>query len=132
MPEGFLTLSPRVLLCGGRSAFTVGRVGPFRRHPEPTPGVIFQCPAHSIQTDAGILVAPPFGTLAVTRDELIYQLRDIRHAWPLRSVEGFTATVAPGTTTARLSGGPIVLVSVQHPNDLVKLQQAVRAAQLVP
>lgn len=93
--------------------------------------VIYHCPGHSIRdSETNALIAPPFGTLMVTADELIYVLRDERHAWPLADVEGFRSEVAPGTTTARLGGGPVVLVSVRHPDALPKLQQAVRVAQL--
>lgn len=113
-----------------RGSFCVHAGGVFRRTAPAPDGVIFHCPGHSIRTDAGDDLAPLFGTFIVTRDELVYQLREERHAWPLVDVEGFTATPAPGTTTARLGGGPILLVSVRHPDSLPKLQQAVRIAQL--
>lgn len=94
------------------------------------PGVIFRCPGHSIQDPATGPVLPPFGTFIVTRDSLIYDVSGTRHAWPLRDVEGFRSEVTPGTTTARLAGGPTVLISVMKPKALPKLQRAIRLATL--
>lgn len=102
----------------------------FRRQHAVEPGVIFRCPAHSIQDPERGRVVEPFGTFVVTRDQFIYRSATDERSWPLEDIEGFRGDVTPGTTTARLGGGPLVLVSVRDARDLDKLKAAIHATQL--